>query len=1205
MSRLDLALLGAPRVSIDGRALSFPTRKALALLIYLAVERGAHTRARLAALLWPDSDAAHSRLSLRRTLGQLRDVLGERDPGAVYLRAAEDTLQLIPAGAALDLDLLRDLSRPPGDRPALEAALAAYRGDFLDGFSLPDAPEFDTWASIQRELWHRQLALALDQLAALAFADGEMQLALATAQRWVAHDPLNEAAHRRLIEAHAALGARALALQAYAALKAALARELGLAPAAETEALVARLRQAPAGPGSGVSIAAPRHSAPSPAQPADLPMVGRAGELRRIIAGYQAAREQGAQVIVIAGEAGIGKTRLAAEFLRWSGVAGADVLRGRAFEAGGRVPYQPVVDALRPRLDRENAPADLLDDVWLAELARLLPELRERYPDLPPPIDDEPTARIRLFESVLLLLLGLCGRAPAVLFVDDIQWADSASLDLIHYCVRRLTERHAPLLTLCTMRSEDLIANPALAAWLASLRRDGALTQLDLAALSAEDTELLLAACVAPGQGEHERAPFPLFSSWLFGETGGQPLYVIETLKVLIDRGVLAPEADPARPAQLRLAADLNTVRGLVPPTVRDIIRARRALLSPDAQALLAAAAVLGHSFSFEQVRAVAGLAEPAGLAALDQALEHRLLVERAEALGSQHDASRYMFSHDKIRDVVYTEAGDPRRRIYHRRAFQALAQAPASERAHHALAGGLLEAAYTDSIAAGDEALRLFAVEDAIGAYEQARSLLDLRAADLGLAAGTAQAPHLYLQLGRSYELRSALDQAGAIYRELLAMARARGWAATECAALNRLATVLVQQAVDIAAALDLLHEAQALATRTGSMADLAETEWNLAQVNFYNSQPERARAHGMRALQLAREHELPELAARSLNVLALAASAMAHCGQAARYAEAAGAAYAALGNRALQADSLSLAGSALVNQGRIQEGLDKAREADAINRTIGNLWGMAASQMTLAGGLCDSGRYGEALAAAANAVQLVRERPLAMLLILTLGVLGMVQRAALQLDAALATHLEAWELVVHGDARLMIDMIGAELCADYLLAGDMPAAARYARAALERRDHIFTIYMGRLQWHQAAALAWAGDAELARADLGRFDQRIGPQQRYRIGSWYAQALLAYRAGDGDTAVAALEAALDAADRLALPGEQWLLLSSLAACYQARGAAGQAREAQARAAALIQQLAATLADADASAAFVGSAGAAGARVVAQAFPGL
>src|SRR5207253_7900030 len=110
-----------------------------------------------------------------------------------------------------------------------------------------------------------------------------------------------------------------------------------------------------------------------------------------------------AQAVVLVGEAGIGKTRLAHEFADWAAADGADVLRARALEVGGRVPYQPLVQALRARLERANAPEDVLSDVWLAELSRLLPELRDRYPDLPLPAADEATAQPRLFEAVARL----------------------------------------------------------------------------------------------------------------------------------------------------------------------------------------------------------------------------------------------------------------------------------------------------------------------------------------------------------------------------------------------------------------------------------------------------------------------------------------------------------------------------------------------------------------------------------------------------------------------------------------------------------------------------------------------------------------------------------------------------------------------------------------------------------------------------------
>ena len=137
---------------------------------------------------------------------------------------------------------------------------------------------------------------------------------------------------------------------------------------------------------------------------------------------------------------GIGKTHLATAFLRWATTQGATLLQGRAFEMGGRLPYQPLVHALSRRLEAEPAPEALLGATWLTELSRMLPELRERYPHLPVALGDETTARIRLFEAMTRLLQALGERSPVVLFLDDVQWTDAASLDLLHYAGQRWSE---------------------------------------------------------------------------------------------------------------------------------------------------------------------------------------------------------------------------------------------------------------------------------------------------------------------------------------------------------------------------------------------------------------------------------------------------------------------------------------------------------------------------------------------------------------------------------------------------------------------------------------------------------------------------------------------------------------------------------------------------------------------------------------------
>src|SRR5947209_1461849 len=224
------------------------------------------------------------------------------------------------------------------------------------------------------------------------------------------------------------------------------------------------------------------------------PLVGRAAAFRHLVDSFQQAWQGRPQVVLLVGEAGIGKTRLATEFVAWARAQGAEVLSGQAFEMGGRLPYQPLVEALRPRLEAENAPEDLLEDLWLAELSRLLPELRVRYPDLPAPTQDGLSAKIRLFEAVARLVDVLAQRAPLVLLVDDLHWVDGASLDLLRYLGHAWRGHGSRVLLLLTARREGLELNAPLAAALSDLGRDLPFSQVSLQPLSQSETIQLLEA---------------------------------------------------------------------------------------------------------------------------------------------------------------------------------------------------------------------------------------------------------------------------------------------------------------------------------------------------------------------------------------------------------------------------------------------------------------------------------------------------------------------------------------------------------------------------------------------------------------------------------------------------------------------------------------------------------------------------------------
>ncbi len=814
MGDLCFTLLGPPQVRHGDQVLLFSTRKELALLIYLAVEGGVHSRKKLSEQFWPEGDAGHGRAALRITLLHLRHMLGE---GAgvfpvPHLFIKRDTLGLdLTSAIELDLHILLEactsarastgttLTMPEVARrrllAQLQRATGLPRGEFLEGFSLRDAPAFDDWVRFQREYWHLRTNEVFDRLSQMQFEAGELEAAIETVNRWLVLSPLHENAYRRLMRLHFAAGDRAAALHAYDTCRARLLTGMQTGPTPETVALASRMR----------AVAPPRRKeastppvALSPAIFLDGPLLGRTTELSTLIKAYHTAQRGQTQVVLLEGEVGIGKTRLASEFLAWAEVEGADVLRGQAFETGGQLPYRPMIEALRPRIERENAPDDLLSDLWLAELARLLPELCDRYPDLPDPAGDKSVARNRLFEAVVRLGQALAARTPLVLFIDDVQWADAASLDVLHYLARRFAESQTPAILLLTLRMGERDMPSGLAEWRTGMERAVSLTHLLLGPLTAEDILRLLQAF--GGKDGGRSADLERFGQWLFTETEGQPFYLMETLKVLLERGALTsrPNEDGGWTIDFTAAMEHEmVVRGFFPPSVREVICARLDRLPPNAFALLAAGAVLGQGITFELLCQVADLAEHDGLSALDEVL-HSHLLQESEREGGPMTDGRYVFAHAKIRAVVYAEAGEARRSIFHRRALEALqaAAAPAAELAYHALAAGLAEPAFRWSLAAGEEAMRVVAVSSAIAFYEQARHLLAERLQGLDLEAmlPAPEIEHLYTHLGRAYELNAEWEKARTAYTSLLAYAQDAGQPAMESAALDRLAALVAQ---------------------------------------------------------------------------------------------------------------------------------------------------------------------------------------------------------------------------------------------------------------------------------------------------------------------------------------------------------------------------------------------------------------------------
>lgn len=778
MRSLNLFLLGPPEVRLDTTPLVFATRKTLALLAYLALEQGPQPRERLATLLWPEARVERSFASLRNTLNHLKTSIrrasGQHEPP--YLAITHETLAL-DSEAEIELDLQAveqayslaraersSRSTPDGSASlaTLQLAAACQRGDFLAGFSLGDAPGFDEWVGVQREAWRRRLGLILDRLSEIQFGRGEFANTAETVAHWLALDSLNEVAYRRKMRAHFAAGERGQALQTYETCRSLLDGELNIKPEPDTELLVARIRSH--------RVFHPRKALKSPPTTPlgylEALFEGRFRERQALNERYASAAEGQPQVVIVTGEAGIGKTRLAQTFLDAGRTQGGHILQSSAYESGRGLPFQPWLEAFRPELDRVDIPAEWRRSAWYSRLVQLVPGLPERrevptYSTETSQDEQTPAPQVEIYEAVAQFTLALARQAPLVLFIDDLQWADSATLDVLHYVLRRWRATAARALVLVSLRSEALQApGPSdqtnLASWVLEIEHAWPALHLELEPLSRPEAMHLLGSLLDPSA--------PEFTEWVFNETRGHPFYIMETLKDLLERGAIHPHRHPRSKWLFEVDRKHDLGRAVqVPSTVRAVIRSRLSRLSPAAFALLAAGTVLEHALTFERLCAVARLSPDEGLPALDELVSGRLLRD----VGRPGHVSSFAFANDMLRDVAYTEAGDARRRLFHQRALGLLEaeQDPAAVLAYHALSGGAAQDALRYSLAAVQEALRIVAPGEARVHLSNARRLA--HEAALAGAEVEARLRDLYVQLGQAYARNGQTELAAEAFAE------------------------------------------------------------------------------------------------------------------------------------------------------------------------------------------------------------------------------------------------------------------------------------------------------------------------------------------------------------------------------------------------------------------------------------------------------
>lgn len=697
---LHVQLLGGFNLVYDAVPLTGVNSARLqSLLAYLILHADSpQLRHHVAFLLWPDTTESQARNNLRQFLYQLRHALPNSDrfliadTNTVYWRT--DDRQIIDVQRFERTLNEADAAEQQGDtialRQILEYALSYYQGDLLPGC-------YEDWIMLERERLQQHYYNSCQKLVGVLETQRQYGEALQVAQHLLRLDPLDEGMYVSLIRLYGLNDDRAGARRIYQTAVDILRRELDVEPGDDLQAAYERLQQQ-------TPIIISRLDPNGSIGGGPFKLVGRQTEWRQLQAAWQRAMGGGAHLVLITGEAGIGKSRLAEELFSWATRQGFITAHTRSYGAEGRLSLAPITewlrsDALRPHLAS-------LDPVWLTEIARLLPELLSDHPDLARP---EPVAeygrRQRFFEALSWGVLA--APRPLLLWFDDLQWCDQETLEWLHFLLR--FEPHTALLILGTARSEEAPPDHPLSALTRQLRTEDRITVIELASLDAAETAKL--ASQVQGYALDDMA-----NVHLYRETEGNPLFVVETVRAGMVHTV-TPESNP-------LTATTSPNSPILPPRVQAIIVGRLAQLSLSARKVAEIGAAIGRAFTLDLLLLAGHEDEVTVIHALDELWQKRIVHERG--------VNVFDFTHDKLREVAYAETSAPQRRLLHRRIAQALEALNAEELdpissqvAAHYEQAGLLEQAIPYYQRAGSLAASVYANDNAIELFKRGLMLL------------------------------------------------------------------------------------------------------------------------------------------------------------------------------------------------------------------------------------------------------------------------------------------------------------------------------------------------------------------------------------------------------------------------------------------------------------------------------------------------
>lgn len=665
------------------------------LLFYLASQPEPVSRAQLMLLFWPDATEQVGRQRLREALSKLRSqldnprywIVDNDSVGLNFDNVWVDALQFLQAFNSewrILQQTPRNVPLPGAVYQRVRDALELWRSPrLLPGVTLYSSQAVDDWLSAVSQRYESMRVLLLERLAYHEAAQGDLLKALELLRQALETDELNEDLLVQALTWLRTLGMRAELAQACEHIIRLYAEETGGPP---PDYLVKLCQQNSKNTHQPPS----RNLWPAPER-MHLPFVGRVYAMEQLDLLYK----RGGAAIVL-GEAGAGKTRLMQHFVETRAFP-TRLLLAQSHSAESSLPFQPVIEMLRTCIHEDEWRR--LDPVWLAALAPLMPELL-RFGTPPQPMA---ASRAHIFEALRQLLLSLDEGERILMVLDDAQWSDQATLQALAYLQERGFFERRGLLVVCARGGEP---GPALEEYLSSAHAEEKMPHFPLRQLSQDEIGDLVRHVL-------DQEPPSRLVQRLAHDTGGNPLFIIETLRAWLD---IAP-----RPP-------LEAIQKLPPPeSIQKLLHERLRKCTSHSRAVLQAAAVIGHRFTPEMLEQVTGLADADVVAALEE-LEHRYLVQPDEPSGS----AAYVFIHDKFREVLLKELTPARRRLLHQRTAQALQSASdglpevqAAVLAEHFEAAGDTLRAFRLWLDAAAHARSLFSYSEVSAAYRRADDLL------------------------------------------------------------------------------------------------------------------------------------------------------------------------------------------------------------------------------------------------------------------------------------------------------------------------------------------------------------------------------------------------------------------------------------------------------------------------------------------------